>query len=54
MILVNYFTAIKMADLNKGIFKSASIDNYVTIPHKIDEEMENFIKLFSNIKIFYF
>ena len=48
MILVNYFTAIKMADLNKGIFKSASIDNYVTIPHKIDEEMENFIKMWNN------
>lgn len=48
MVLMNYFTAIKMSELRCGIFKSASIDNYVSLPDTIDEEMQNFIKMWNN------
>lgn len=47
MVLMNYFTAIKIAEFNKGIFKSCSIANKVFIPGDLNDEIKNFIKIWN-------
>lgn len=48
MILMNYYSSLKLVDLNCGIFKSSSINSINNVPNDLDEEMYNFLKIWNS------